>query len=130
MLTESDREGRQTQYGYTERGLLKSIATDEKVITYPYDGAGRISEVRDDISRIVWYSYNELGLVASEIRGTEAPVIYTYNAVGLIEKVERGNEILVSRSYDKAGRLVREKAQGVPEKTYRYLYRHLESNLL
>jgi len=52
------------------------------------------------------------------------------NAIGLLEKAERGNEILVSRSYDKAGRLVREKAQGVPEKTYRYLYRHLESNLL
>ena len=185
LLSETDREGRQTRYGYTERGLLKSIATDEGAITYTYDGAGRviekcayteanghtyrsryryegrtvteergaytttyelngwgkpirktdgegwveryrydgagrISEVRDDISRMVWYSYNELGLIASEIRGTELPVRYTYNAIGLLEKAERGNEILVSRSYDKAGRLVREKAQGVPEKTYRY----------
>ena len=42
------------------------------------------------------------------------------NAIGLLEKAERGNEILLTRSYDKAGRLVREKKQGVPEKTYRY----------
>ena len=185
LLNETDREGRQRRYGYTERGLIKSIATDEGVISYTYDGAGRvieqsayteanghtyrtryryngrtvekeqgvyktvyelnawgnpisktdgkgwveryrydgagrISEVRDDISRIVWYSYNELGLVASEIRGTENPVRYTYNAIGLLEKVERGNGILLARSYDKAGRLVREKKQGVPEKTYQY----------
>ena len=42
------------------------------------------------------------------------------NAIGSLEKAERGNEILLTRSYDKAGRLVREKKQGAPEKTYRY----------
>ena len=42
------------------------------------------------------------------------------NAIGSLEKAERGNEILLTRSYDKAGRLVREKKQGSPEKTYRY----------
>ena len=40
----TDREGRQTRYGYTERGLLKSISTDEGAITYTYDGAGRVIE--------------------------------------------------------------------------------------
>jgi len=185
VLTETDRDGKQTRYSYTERGLLRSIGTDEGSITYAYDGAGRvieqtayteanghtyrtryryagrtvteergayittytldgwgkpvlktngegwaeryrydgagrISEVRDDIGLLAGYTYNELSLVASERHGTEIPVVYTYNAIGLLERAERGNEILLTRSYDKAGRLIREKKQGVPEKTYRY----------
>ena len=44
LLTETDRDGKQTRYSYTERGLLKTIGTDEGQITYSYDGAGRVVE--------------------------------------------------------------------------------------
>jgi len=36
--------GRQTRYSYTERGLIKTISTDEGTISYTYDGAGRVIE--------------------------------------------------------------------------------------
>ena len=185
LLTETDRDGKQRRYSYTERGLLKTIGTDEGTISYTYDeagrvieqsayteanghtyrtryryagrtvteergayittyaldgwgkpilktngegwteryrydGAGRVTEVRDDIGLLAGYTYNELSLVASERHGTELPIAYTYNAIGLLERAERDNEILLTRSYDQAGRLVREKKQGAPEKTYRY----------
>ena len=44
LLSETDRDGRQTRYSYTERGLLKTIGTDEGTISYTYDGAGRVIE--------------------------------------------------------------------------------------
>ena len=34
LLSETDRDGRQTRYSYTERGLLKTIGTDEGTISY------------------------------------------------------------------------------------------------
>ena len=40
----TDRDGRQTRYSYTERGLIKTISTDEGTISYTYDGAGRVIE--------------------------------------------------------------------------------------
>ena len=40
----TDLDGKQTRYSYTERGLLKTIGTDEGTISYTYDGAGRVVE--------------------------------------------------------------------------------------
>ena len=44
LLSETDRDGRQRRYRYTERGLLKTISSDEGTISYTYDGAGRVIE--------------------------------------------------------------------------------------
>ena len=44
LLSETDRDGKQRRYSYTERGLLKTIGTDEGTISYTYDGAGRVIE--------------------------------------------------------------------------------------
>ena len=44
LLTETDRDGKQRRYRYTERGLIKTISSDEGTISYTYDGAGRVIE--------------------------------------------------------------------------------------
>ena len=107
VLTESDREGRQTQYGYTERGLLKSIATDEGAITYTYDGAGRVIEkcaYTEANGHTYRTRYRYEGRTVTEERGA---YITTYHLDGWGNPVLKTNgEGWVERyRYDGAGRL-------------------------
>ncbi|MFC1237854.1 RHS repeat-associated core domain-containing protein [Treponema vincentii] len=107
LLTETDRDGRQTRYSYTERGLLRSISTDEGSITYSYDGAGRVIEqaaYTEANGHTYRTRYRYAGRTVTEERGA---YITRYNLDGWGKPILKTNgEGWAERyRYDGAGRI-------------------------
>ena len=121
-----DAHGR-TTYNYDKRDRLLSKSAPQGELTYTYDDAGNLSELRSSSTQggawttYTWDALNRLATVVDPRRDVRLAQ-YTYNDVGKVSDVAYANGVTTSARYDVLHRLIELSAVGPESTIARYSY--------
>ncbi len=120
ILTETDQKGSVIKYTYDNESNLLSAESDQGIINYVYDKAGRLTEVRDENNNSEKSNYDADGNVISRSDKEGNIIQYIYNEAGLLsEKIDSlGGSIKCE--YDNNGNLI--KITDADDNIYLYSY--------
>ncbi|RDH41942.1 DUF6531 domain-containing protein [Zooshikella ganghwensis] len=130
LISKEDANGQSTTFDYNQRGLLVSqqakteqtslfatyeydqwgqllrATNNEQALSYRYDAAHRLVEVKDSRSgKTIWYKYSLGGKLNSITDNNGYQQLFQYDAIGRVSNVSLGNQKQVIYAYGKTGRL-------------------------
>ena len=99
-------DGHSYEYTYDNQGKLKEKRSNGKrLISYTYDKAGNITEIKDPAGVSTYYEYDLIGRLSRIHSGKEMEVCYTYDPLDRIENIQYGNGIKTTYEYDCNGNI-------------------------
>ncbi len=126
LLSETDRNGYTTHFGYTGSQLTSVTDAAGRTLAMAYDGSGRLSSVTDPLSRQVTFTYDASGnlATATDVGGGVWHFTYDTNHLLLTMTDPRGG--VTTNVYDASGRVT---SQTDPmSRTTTFAYATLDSN--
>ncbi len=103
-LTHAVCNGHSYEYIYNDQGRLKEKRSGgRRLISYTYDGGGKIAQITDPAGVTTHYEYDILGRTSRIFSPEGMEVRYLYDCLERLEQIRCGNGIRTSYQYDADG---------------------------
>ena len=105
-VTRAVCDGHSYEYLYGEKGNLKEkCSSGRRLISYAYDRAGQITEIKDPAGVCTKYEYDVLGRRSRIYNDEGLEVRYGYDALDRISRIRYGNGVETAYAYDGDGNI-------------------------